>query len=267
MMDDNLKRVEEALSASLGDLDALGAILSDFMISGTGALVLRNALARCLVDYRDKVLTSLGGESFILARDPRFTLYMKLLPTRQDLLHTAGTDRATVHWPPGAVTIDSYRIEGDYDPETFRPEARLRPEGSRLADGSALIERRGEPLVHGISCTAPALAVSINVEPASSQVWMFDPNTLGAAFPALSQNEYSGFILFAKMAAAIGAASALPLLDELCGHGSHAVRWAAVQAMAKLDGDAARRQLRGLAEDAHPEVRESARRVLARLGG
>jgi hypothetical protein len=265
MMDDNLKRVEEALSASLGDLDALGRIVADFMHSGAGAAVLRGALERCLIDYRDKVLASLGGDSFILVRDPRFTLYMKLLPARADFLHTAGTDRVTVHWPPEAVTIDRYRIEGDYDPEIFRADARLLPEGSRPADGSALIERRGEPWVHGVRCSAPALSLSINVEPASSQVWKFDPVSLKAAFPSLSQNEHSGFVLFSKMAAAIGAPSALPILAELCGHESHAIRWAAVQAMARLDGDAARHRLRDLAQDRHPEVRESARRVLARI--
>ncbi|HWT12747.1 MAG TPA: HEAT repeat domain-containing protein [Allosphingosinicella sp.] len=257
--------MEEALLASRGDLEALGRVVSQFMRSGTASAVLRGALSKCLEDYGDNVVGSLGGDSFVLARNEYLTFYMKLLPPSEDLLHTAGTDRVTVFWPVGAVTIDSYAIDGAFDPEVFDPAARLVLLESRIADETALIQRRGEARVYGFRSERPAMSVTVNLEPASSQVWMFDRKSLAAAFPTLSQNEYSSFIIFAKMAAAIGAPGAIPILTDLCSHASHAVRWAAVQSLARLNGDVARQRLRLLADDPHPEVREGAKRVLARI--
>lgn len=266
IINEQLKKVEEDLLGSLPDLDDAGRILADFLHGGAASTLLNGLVEQCLGGGGRDFLAVLGGESYVLVQNEHFTLYLKMLSAGPYLTST-GTDRVTAFRPPEGVTIDTYAIDGDFNPEVFDPGARLRLVESRTAGATWLVQRRSEALVHDFRSTVPALCAGLNLAPASSQVWMFDRASLNASFPTLSQRDLSGYVLFSKMVAATGANSAVSVLEQLCTHPSHAVRWAAVQALARLDGRTARERLGDMADDSHPHVRESARKVLARMAG
>ncbi len=65
--------------------------------------------------------------------------------------------------------------------------------------------------------------------------------------------------------AAMQETRAVPLISSLADHPSHAVRWAVVQALGRLDPQAALQHLRQAVNDPHPHIRNAAQKTLARL--
>ena len=70
-----------------------------------------------------------------------------------------------------------------------------------------------------------------------------------------------------QMVAALGPPNATQLLESLCGHRNHTIRWKAIQLLARRDRDAAIERLHHATGDPHPEIRHAATTTLARLEG
>jgi HEAT repeat protein len=66
-----------------------------------------------------------------------------------------------------------------------------------------------------------------------------------------------------KVVRDLGNEASLPVLRKLTQSPHHYVRWSAIQAAAALDGVVGLVLLRAAANDPHPHIRDTARRVIA----
>jgi hypothetical protein len=262
-----LLKLEQTLAGSLDCPAELGSHLKSFL-HGSGATdVVNELLAAYLRTWDVRMLERLDGESFLLLQNERFAVSLKLVTKPSDLLNTPGVDRFTVFRSPAPVMIDRYRISGRFDPDVFDPGATLELDKSWQDDGSCLYQSRAEPFVHDYHAPAPILVAQLVRYPASSQIWFFHRETRRAAFPVVGYMELSSYVLLSRMIAAMGERRALPLLEELTANGSHVVRWAAIQAIGKLDGAAGRAQLQRALSDPHPHISSAAAKTLAKIAG
>jgi hypothetical protein len=260
-----LQELEQALAGSLDCPAGLGGLLSSFLHGAGATEAINHLLTMYLQHSGTRELARLDGESLLLMQNERFALSLKLVSKKSDLLHTSGIDRITAFRSASPVTVDRYRIVGRFEPDIFNPEATLERVDSRPSDGSYLHERQLDPYIHDSHSASPFIVAQLVRYPASSQVWFFHRTTLRAAFPAVGYSTLSGYVLLSRMVAAAGERRALPLLEQLATHEAHTVRWAAIQAIGKLDGAAGRAWLEKSLSDGNPHISNAAAKVLAKL--
>lgn len=261
-----LRELEQQLDARLDHPEELGNLLESFLHGPDVAEIVNELLASYLGAWNTQTVANLDGESLLLLRNERFSMALKLVTERLDVLHTAGTDRFTASRSTAPVTIDQYRIVGHFDPDLFDPNATLELVNSSLSDGSCVFHERLEPHVYDWHSPAPMILAQLVRYPATSQLWAFRRETRRALFPVMAYTELSSFVLLSKMVSAIGEKRALPLLEELAANDSHVVRWAAIQAIGRLDGTAGIAYLKRSLTDRHPDISGAAAKALAKLG-
>ncbi len=263
-----LRELEQKLQGCLDRPAELGGLLKSF-INGPDATALLNDLLATYVSAWDvNALRRFDSESLLLLQNEQFTLALKLVKDRSELLKTSGTDRYTVFRSSSPVTVDKYHIVGRFDnPDVFDPEATLELVSSSPDDGAHVCQTKFEPYIYDWHSPTPLLLAQLVVYPSSSQVWFFRRETLRAAFPVVGRMEFSSFVLLSRMVASLNEKRALPMLQDLSENPSHVVRWAAIQAIGKLDGAAGRDALRRALVDNHPHISSAAAKALAKLSG
>ena len=95
--------------------------------------------------------------------------------------------------------------------------------------------------------------------------WAFDLDTLRAWQMTSTILEDTQLVHVCEALAALGFESDVAALEQALASDRHHVRWAAMQAIASLDGSRARRHLENALADAHPHIRAAARAGLDQL--
>jgi HEAT repeat protein len=95
--------------------------------------------------------------------------------------------------------------------------------------------------------------------------WEYDSATLAPVRAIASDNSASRLEFLAWMMAEMNNRSSLQALDSLLAHPAHFVRWAALQAIFRLDRDKGMVSLSAALEDPHEHIRDAARRSLAKM--
>jgi hypothetical protein len=261
-----LYELEQQLDRNLDHPVELGGLLKSFLHGPDVTDIVNELLASYLGAWDPRVIVErLDRESFLLLRNERFSMALKLFTTKSELLQTPGVDRFTVFKSTAPVTIDQYRIVGQFDPDVFDPNASLELVSSALSDGSCVCQGRLEPYVYDWHSPRPMIVAQLVRYPANSQLWFFSRETRRALFPVVGYIELSSLVLLSRMIAALGEKRAMPILEELSVHDSHAVRWAAIQAIGKLDRTAVVTYLKRSLMDKHPHIRRAAAKALAKL--
>lgn len=261
-----LRELEQKLSVNIDRPAELGGLLRSFLNGPEAAAVINELLASYL-GSNTQMKGRLDGESFLVLAAERFAMTLKFVTKRSDLLHTSGIDRFTVFRSAAPVTVDQFRIIGRFDPDVFDPEASLELIGTSLSDGSCIFQERLEPLVYDWYSPAPMVVAQLVRYPASTQLWFFHPETRRALFPVLGSTTLSSYVILSGMIAALGEGRAMNLLEDLAVNDSHVVRWAAIQAIGKLDGAAGLAYLNRSLTDRHPHISSAAAKTLTKLGG
>lgn len=229
---------------------------------------LQRRIARMLdrgVDSTRESVRDIGENNIRLDSRPEYSLHLEIWRAPKPLLHSTAVDSVLRVISPTPVLQRVYRIDGPFDPEVFIADVPLRLESERRIDGIAHAQRKGEGRVYDYVSESPFLTLELSLRPADPYLWFFDRERLRSTYASFSGAQLSGYTLSAKALAAVGEARALPLLMRMTEHPSHAVRWAAIQALGRIDGDAAFERLERAEHDPHPHIRNAAARTLARL--
>lgn len=261
-----LSELEQELGRNIDRPVQLGGLLKSFL-DGSDVTEVINELLTSYLGTNTQMKGRLDGESFLVLGNEQFALTLKYVTKRSDLLHTSGIDRFTVFKSPAPVTIEKYRILGNFDPDVFDPNATLELVSNSVSDGSCVYQERLEPLVYDWYSSAPMVVAQLVRYPASTQLWFFHSGTRRAAFPVLSSTTLSSFVLLSGMISALCEKRAMPLLEEIAANDSHVVRWAAIQGIGRLDGDAGIAYLKRSLTDKHPHISAAAAKALAKLAG
>jgi hypothetical protein len=260
-----LAALEAQLVAALGRPAALAAALQTFVSSGQLAQIVERVAAAHHPDAPDPAPGGVDAGALALIRAPRFALSVQVVPAAGGPFCIPDTDQLVIVLARHPVEVIRYRVSANIDLDVFDPTALLVELDRRAAGGDPIWERRADRLVHDYRAAAPFARLCLALRPSTGQAWVFDRATLRASFPMLGSRDDSGSIALCRIVAALAEHRALPMLLDLAAHPSHAVRWAAIQAIGKLDGAEARRLLDRAATDPHPHIRAAAQRTLSRL--
>jgi HEAT repeat protein len=112
---------------------------------------------------------------------------------------------------------------------------------------------------------SPIVLVILQSSPFLDFSWQYDPSTL-RPFQAVSPNVNAYRLYYAtKLLAEVHAEGSAESLLRISEHKAHFVRWAAMQALFRLDHGRAAERLTAALDDAHPSIRNASRKALDRL--
>jgi HEAT repeat protein len=109
--------------------------------------------------------------------------------------------------------------------------------------------------------------VRLNYAPYATETWFFEKSTLTSVFASAVLADYSSLVTLCRVFGAQQDQGAKPFVEELARSPAHFVRWAAVQAMGRIDGDRAREMIEERCHDPHPHIQAAALSALKKLGG
>ncbi|WP_313534375.1 HEAT repeat domain-containing protein [Sphingomonas sp.] len=268
-----LQDFESLLHSNLDRPDYLGGLLEEFAQGG--------ALEEAILDRASSIfekqlsVISFGADVLLLLRNERYQLLVRKMgdpefwsvkEARPNLfLTTSPTDSVVVSVSREPVFMDRYDIDRPVDLNAFDPNARLVCTERCNVTGKAVQELRGCQ-IYDYHSDGAFLQLRLMKMPFADQVWLFDRATLAPSYPASVGGENSMLVNLARMFGAMKTQEAVPELEALWEHPVHYVRWAALQAVGRIDGDRARNMLRGAVDDPHPLIQRAAQRELTKAG-
>lgn len=264
-----MQDIADAVRSSLGCPEDLGSLLFEIVRDGTITRHVNRLLETLLTEAAE--LRNVSPATLVLIRDQDFVLYVRRIARadvdrrdeNRDYLFTTRSNAAYMLCGGEGVTINRYRLPEQVDLAVFQPGVRLSLADQSLYSGGVLHEAPDDGFVYDYASAGEFAMVRIDYVPFADQTWHFDRENLLSVFPSAAHVSQSTLVCMAKTLGAMRAPEALPHLHDIASHPSHFVRWAAIQAMAKVDRDAAFALLERAAVDPHPHVQSMARNVLA----
>lgn len=184
---------------------------------------------------------------------------------RQRYIHSLPCHALHAPLGPGELICDIYGLPQQYRNELFDPCIRLEPRGSVTIRTGQVIETRSGEILDWV-IRDPRLIVVLAAAPHETLQWLFSCDTLHAWRATDSDPSYTRMRVMAYVLGRMAQLSSVEALSVLTRHPSHAVRWAALQALARISRTAAISELRSALNDSHPHNRRAAESTLRRLG-
>lgn len=267
-MREQLSEFLAEVEANLSCPDALGRILSTWVESRQ----LGEYLASTLSDTLSGSPSHLRGTNvteMALASRTDFLLYLRRVGGDMDYLQKASRAAEYIRTPgracivfacPGAaIWLERYGVVED--------GRRLILRDRRLHEGGPVHETLDGDLVWLVSGDEPVWTVRLNFGRYADEVRFYDRESLGHRFSSVVRGELSSFKTLCQVLGISRDRGALPHLRSLVAHEAHIVRWAALQAVGRIDGGLARGLLTAALDDPHPSIRTAAQRSLDAVGG
>jgi len=169
--------------------------------------------------------------------------------------------------PLGAESLhyDIYRLPPGYRNAQFDASLRLEPAGSGMTAPGGILLLQSDQYVYDFKVERPLAVAKFTTASYQTLEWLFERDSLRAWQANDSELVSTQLRVSAYILGRLADASSLEALQSLRGHGHHAVRWAALQNIARLSRAAALDQLRRALDDPHPHVRRAAAGSLRRI--
>ena len=227
-----------------------------------------NALLRQLSEDPDAAMRIGARQFLLLASDDRFSLGLSIINRRPRYLNW----HASHIWYRGmgenSSTVRRYLLPQGTANEVVDPDIELELAETRSFGPGDVMARDGrrDIIDFDLQPDRPMVVLRLQLALFGGLEWMFDRSTLRPVGASSLNPTHSHLTSLAYAASLVGDASSIEPLELALAHPNHAVRWAAVQAIGRLDRGAALSALAKLSDDPHPHVRRSAARMLERAG-
>ncbi|HEX3895757.1 MAG TPA: HEAT repeat domain-containing protein [Rudaea sp.] len=188
-----------------------------------------------------------------------------LMPTKTDFIHSHVGHAMIAVIGPEPLVVDRYKPSHDIDNDVFDPQvALLLPKRKVYAPGSICVvdTRKG---LFDFLVESPTFVMILSGRVRRAIQWVFSRHTLQAvhAIPGNPNDAHIAEMIGALTA--MGSATSIATLYALTAHSSHVIRWSALQALARLNPEAAKASLQRATKDAHPHVRSASEKAIAAM--
>ena len=160
-----------------------------------------------------------------------------------------------------SLHYDLYRLPPGYRNAQFDPTLRLEPAGSGITAPGGILLLRSDEYLYDFKIEQPQPVAKFTTAPYQTLEWLFERDGLRACQANDSELISTQLRVSAYVLGRLGNPASSEALRSLAGHDHHAVRWAALQNLARIDPAAAAEGL----HDPHPHVRRAAAGSLRRL--
>jgi hypothetical protein len=165
-----------------------------------------------------------------------------------------------------ALTYTRYALPEGYHNPVFDPGVQL----TRVDDGSVssgeVLALHTNRYAYDFHLPQPVLVLKLATAPILPLEWLFNKDTLQAWQANDADLSSTQLRVAADVLGKFAHQTSLPPLLQLSHHPHHAVRWAAIQSLGRLNRSVALSRLDEACSDAHPHVRHAARRTLGLSG-
>lgn len=197
----------------------------------------------------------------------RWTLSIAVLERTPQLIHSSPRPQLRALLNDADVTHQRFALPDSYRNDCFVPGLRLhRLESGPLRPRHCIAMGPGS-IVDDFVVSQPAVFLQLSLSCRETVEWLFSRQHLAAERANDADIETTQQRVAAYVLGQLGDARSLPALQQLCIHPHHAVRWAAIEALARLRPEQALSALQAAAGDPHPHIRAAARASLQRSSG
>lgn len=227
---------------------------------------LNDQLERLATGFATVSSTRVGaGERCLLLRTNGCGLAMHIIRAepRPARLYGMTVHRLVGHLSGPPVLIHRYEQTRPEPHDVLAPARTLAaPKASRLGPGHVFAQQAARDVVAVSAPDGPAVLVILESPPVVPFIWEYDAATLAPVRLIAGSLTASRLEYLALMLGRMGHRASIPQLSRLATHHNYGVRWAAIQAIAALDGSTGLDLVHGALDDPHPQIRAAARRTL-----
>jgi len=239
-------------------------------------------LFRNLLASRSQIQTHLNEEIRRLIADPHHL--GDWLPNEWVLYRTGGivvsislleSHRRFIHVLPfyalhgslsaASLSYELYRLPKGFESAVFDPSVQLEHVGMRSAAGGEPIRIESDSYAYDFKPDQPIPVLRFVTNAVRPLEWLFSKETLRAWQANDAYLRFTQLRVAADVLGKLAHHTSLGPLKSLCDHPHHAVRWSAIQNLARVNRSEAIQRLERAANDPHPHVRSAALKTLERL--
>lgn len=201
------------------------------------------------------VLQTGGGTALVVSLAEAPKRYLHVIPYHA-LYATLGQEE---------IAFDRYKAPEGYRNDLFDANLRLEaPIRGKLQPGQALRLACGDA-AFDFHFEKPTLLLKFVTTALLPLEWLFSRDTLQAWQANDADLSFTQLRVAADVLGKVAHQSSIPPLKMMSHHGHHAVRWAAITNLGRINRSEAIARLREALEDPHPHVRNAAAKTLQKL--
>ena len=207
------------------------------------------------------------ANQLILHRGAGYTFSIWLFTETRQYAHTQAGLALFAPLSDAPLHCVAYELPPEYRNELFDPRIQLQEvEQFHLSRGDVL-RAGGDRRVHDFRITAPVATLKLVTEAQQPMEWLFNKST-GFAWQANdSELTATQLRVAAYVLGRLAEPSSTEVLERLSEHPHHAVRWAAIQGLGRINRSTAIKCLKRATLDSHPHIQRAAARTLAQIEG
>ncbi|MDT0496077.1 HEAT repeat domain-containing protein [Algiphilus sp. W345] len=224
---------------------------------------LRDEINRQLIQQRARpdFVGSWFSREWVLHRE-RFLLSVSLHEEPQRYIHALPTLAFYALLSGESVDYDVYRLPDSYRNDVFDPSLHLEPVESRRLRCGEVLSIESDRFVYDFRFRQPTLLLKLVTPPIRTLEWLFSRDRLQAWQANDADLSFTQLRVAATVLGRFAHHSSIDPVEKLTKHPHHAVRWAAIQNLARLYRLAAIQALEAATHDRHPHVQSAARKAL-----
>lgn len=237
-------------------------LLSRFLEQDVAERWLNEQLAR-LAHARSDAVAWQAKEAQV-HRGEGWTLSLAILDTPRRFIHLAPF---LAFYAPlnGELVVDRYKVPTGFRNDVFDPSVRLEPVDQLRVGPRQILRLDSSQYAYDFRIAEPVPVVRFASRSIQPLEWLFSKKTL-QAWQANDADLYlTQLRVAAQVLGKIAHQSSLEPLTKLSFHSHHAVRWAAIQNLGRINRTAALSRIENAVSDAHPHVRRAAAKTLQHL--
>jgi hypothetical protein len=200
----------------------------------------------------------------VLQRASSWTLSIVLLDSPRRYIHAL--PYLALYSPLGGrLEATRYRLPEAYGNDVFDPSLRLQREGQVGAAKGELLRIESDRFAYDFDIRQPVPILRLASATLLPLEWLFSKSTLQAWQANDADLRFTQLRVGAYVAGRLAHQSSIEALRRLSTHAHHAVRWAAIQSLGRLDRAEALARIRNALSDPHPHIRRAAQKTLDQL--
>jgi hypothetical protein len=205
------------------------------------------------------------SSELVLHRDPSWTLSIVRVKEPLRYIHALPFFALFSQVGPGDLSHSRYPLPSGYQNSVFDPSLKLEaPEAVAVQKGEAVL-LRADRYAYDFHIPRPTMVLKFATAPLMPLEWLFSRDTLHPWQANDSDLSFTQLRIAAHLLGRFAHQSSLEPLKRLSAHSHHAVRWAAIQSLGRINRSEAMARLEEAVRDEHPHIQRAATKTLAQL--
>lgn len=241
----------------------LRALLSDFVVGGGLTDAINDQVMRLRADPH--YTNEWSALELFIHKERSWSISIAVLDAPRRYIHAISELAFFVPLNKAGLKAKRYALPESYRNDLFDPAVSLTPAGEISAEPLEPLALESDRYAYDFQPTEATPVARLMTAPVKPLEWLFSKATLQAwqandADIAFTQLRVAAYVL-----GKVAHQSSVEPLKKLSAHPHHAVRWAAIQNLGRLNRSEALVKIREAVSDPHPHVRRAAQKTLEQI--